>query len=474
MEQGFDLGAFLAEQRAAGEQDSEGSFTVSAERALSKLARFALPGEYDWVLKIVQAINAWEAPEMVVRQTRVATSFTFLPKTMSGLDEQIVKCLQSGTLNNASPIHLLSMALRSLVDQAQLSFVLAIRHHGELGKPIFAGSDTSKMSPETREEWTRLEREGVRLTVSHFRGGESFTGRFTPTIMGIPRRDLEISNILDKRAPLSGTSIVLDGRRVTDLAKHPIWGHSKWSRPLRIATWEAEDETYNNADIPVLVKAKDLQVCPPPAGFLQPWYYLRTAEWTSFRTTARGFFTFRPPQGPHAIVWVRYGVIVERRSVYNQATCTRLLFVLPADQMRSDLSGLAVQIDDQHEAHVCKLAQSLAEDLQTAAGNLHQWTRGAEFAPDAATEPTEHSTAEDLSAGHSIYTVSITPKLDSMRLPVGKFLRKLETLVEPPFIREKILGKWTSKVGEDLKKIAKSLHNRGKRGSLFTKEDVRF
>lgn len=467
MEQGFDLGAFLAEQRAQGQQDSEGSFTVSAERALSKLARFALPGDFDWVLKIVQAVNAWKAPELIVRQTRVATSFTFVPQKMSGLDEEIVQCLQSGSLNNASPVHLLSMALRSLVDQAQLSFVLAIRCNGELGKPIFAGSDTSKMSASTREEWTRLEREGVRLTVSHFKGNESLTGRFIPTLSFIPRRDIEIAQILDQRAYLSGSSIKLDGRRVTDLAKNPLWGHSKWFRPLRIATWDKAEGRYKHADLPVLARAKELQVHPPPVEFRDPWYYLSTVEWVSLRKTARGAFVQRPLAGAHSVIWQRFGVQVEERPIYNHAEYTRLLFVLPSDDLRTDLSGLAVQVDEDEVKRVEGLVKVLVTELEQAAGNVHAWTE--DLGIDSGGLPGEKSDVEeDLSAGHSLYTVSIAPELGKYRLPIGKFLRHLETLVEPPTARQRLLDQWAANVKDDLEQISDSFQKRIERKILIS------
>ena len=56
---GFDLGEYLQQARSEGRQDSEGSFTVAQDKALKKLAHFALPGKFDWVLKVVQAANAW-------------------------------------------------------------------------------------------------------------------------------------------------------------------------------------------------------------------------------------------------------------------------------------------------------------------------------------------------------------------------------------------------------------------------------
>ena len=49
----FDISSFLAGQVAEGELESEGRFTVSQDDAARKLARFSMPFDYAWVLKVV-------------------------------------------------------------------------------------------------------------------------------------------------------------------------------------------------------------------------------------------------------------------------------------------------------------------------------------------------------------------------------------------------------------------------------------
>ena len=183
---GFDLKAYLDEQRNEGRQDSEGAFTVAAEKAALKLAHFSLPGEYDWVLKIIQAVNAWRADRLLVRQSRLATSFYFLPDqgVQAISTAGFINLLTQGTLNNVSPSHMLCMALRSLVDQVNLSFVLAVRLGDVSSQPIFAGDDTSQLDPEVRRVWSALDRDGVRLTVSHFKT-VSYTHLTLPTILRV-------------------------------------------------------------------------------------------------------------------------------------------------------------------------------------------------------------------------------------------------------------------------------------------------
>ena len=60
----FDLGRFLNQQASEGSLDSEGEFTIDHAVAARKLARFAMPDEYSWVLKLVQASVGWKSAEL--------------------------------------------------------------------------------------------------------------------------------------------------------------------------------------------------------------------------------------------------------------------------------------------------------------------------------------------------------------------------------------------------------------------------
>ena len=147
---GVDLRTFLSNQYGEGQVDSEGSFTIASEKALQKLAFFALPHQFDWVLKIVQAVNLWKADSLVVAQSRTATSFTFSPSPQPS-PGSLLNALSSTAMNTSDPVHALAMALRSLVEQVGLSFVLAFRIQGVSGSPIYAGDDTTHLSPRVRE-----------------------------------------------------------------------------------------------------------------------------------------------------------------------------------------------------------------------------------------------------------------------------------------------------------------------------------
>lgn len=80
-----ELEEYLTAQTSEAELDSSGSFTLDRQKALAKLAQFQLPGEYDWSLKVVQAVVASGAPQLVI--TLGSTGTTFEWKEGFGLDE---------------------------------------------------------------------------------------------------------------------------------------------------------------------------------------------------------------------------------------------------------------------------------------------------------------------------------------------------------------------------------------------------
>lgn len=351
MEQGLDLKAFLDSQVQEGVVDSRGAFTVAREKALKKLASYALPGDYDWVLKVVQAVNVWAAPRLVVQQSRVATSFFFCPPAgaIFPSESAIVEALESVALDGENPVHQLAMALRSLVEQCELSFVLAVRQHGAVSKPIFAGADVSGLDSKTREQWTQLEWEGVRLTVSHFKPGESLTGRYVPTFSRQTRRDVEILRQLESLCFASPAPIEVDRRPVARVFPRGDFFQTHYLRPWLLGTLSdsGQGRAVRTWDpVPIRIPRNHLFVSSSLEQRDRPWFLVTGFDWKIYTS---GYVTMVRTLGPlnwrfvpnmHHLYWVRHGVVVEGYRIPGSAA-TLTLF-LPAERLRSDLSGLQV------------------------------------------------------------------------------------------------------------------------------------
>lgn len=452
---GFDLQAFLNDQRSEGVQDSEGSFTVAREKALTKMAHYALPSEYSWVLKVVQAANCWQAEVLEIVQTRVATSFYFNPADPDQLptDEEIISALQSGNLKG--PVGLLGMALCALVQQANLSFVLAVRRGPDTQKPIYAGDDTTLLDSQTREEWTSMARQGVRLTVSHFRGKEGFIGRYTPTIAGVPRRDVEIVRCLEEKAFASHTAITVDRRLLTSVSCSKLGMFEAIYRPFMSGRFEEEkvSDSVVHSPLPDRHIFSKIRLAPPQPG---PHFLICSLEWRVQRALATGEGPFAglpfPPR--HRVYWVRHGVVVAEKNIHNTTSGTCFCLFLPAESHRSDLTGLAIEFEEDEKEKVVRFAgQSARALVQEGTSYL---SRNGNFENEDTGEWTFTAPAEVSisAAGFSVATESLLSIVHYVQKVRDKAIEALNELVQLPGSRSKLIENWKPFVVADLSAVS--------------------
>ena len=463
MEQGFDLKAFLDAQVAEGRVDSEdATFTVAREKALTKIAHFALPDEYDWVLKIVQAVNLWEAPILSIRQSRVATTFYFCPPSDRDFpsESNIVSALDSTALDGDRPVHQLAMALRALVQQCHLSFVLAVRRHGQLGKPIHAGDDTSNLDSATRAEWTHLDKEGVRLTVSHFRGRESFRGRYVPTISFVARRGVEILRILERRCFTSPIPIEVDARRVTRIYPTGDFDLDRRSRPLFHGHLEMKTGKSATASVTLISGYQEKEPVVRPSEYVKaPWFIGLAPEsftLSNFYQRIEGLLSpIKKPQGHfHTFWWVRHGVVVAKfQSRSSQAVGVSYFF--PAEHLRSDLSGLNVALDREFPAPIKATLLAVNKELKhllESGGLVECFSRKT---PEYLEAP-ETSEAVLRRAGYSVFTETIGFAVPSARRSLLRALDTASQLVGQRGNYEELVLDWVWHIWDQVQEVVTS------------------
>lgn len=436
MSEGLDLKAFLESQAAEGKADSIGVFTVAREKALQKLAHFALPSAYDWVLKIVQAANIWQAPRMVVRQTRIATSFYFCPPRGQDFPSEgtIVGALENPVLDHENPVHAIAMALRSLVQQSRLSFVLAVRQDGEMYKPIFAGDDVSSLSPQTREAWAYLTHDGVRLTVSHFQGSESLTGRYLPTFSHQERRDIEILGKLEERCFASAVPIEVDGRILGMVFPRGDYFTTHRQRPLVLGRLVSHSEPKQRLESLQLLTGHicrdNIRVSTSPRHSDRPWFLLTGSdprvESSAYQTLSGmlsplGRATKKKPE--HRVWWTRQGVTVAHYQFegFGDPETSFQLFV-PADHLRTDLTGLEIERDRQQwSKHNAQAPLKLiAADLGLLLGSPE--SRQALLAPVNPTDFAHSQSSEEKvrleGSDGSVFSGDLIPEMPTLGLGV--------------------------------------------------------
>lgn len=459
MENGLDLKAFLESQSSEGVVDSKGAFTVAREKALKKLASFALPGEYDWVLKVVQAVNVWGAPRLVVRQSRVATSFYFCPPAGSVFPSEsaIVGALESVALDRDDPVHQLAMALRSLVEQCQLSFVLAVRQHGATSKPIYAGADISGLDSHTRESWTQMSSEGVRLTVSHFKPNESLTGRYIPTFSKQARRDVHILTTLSQRCFASAVPVEVDSRPVSLVFPRGDYYQSHRLRPLILGRLDPELATAQVQPVSARLPRENLTVSASPERRGTPWFLLTGPDW---KTVTPGYDALanalQPLDRPtevalNTVYWVRHGVTVKGFRILGQVHDLSLSLFLPGEQLRTDLGGLQVDNSLDATAMTSSALKAISDALADQLANGQALRTALTAAPEKVPTNGESASRENVEkAGESAFSRSIAIELPTIGLGVLALLNRATALLEHLPLHDRRLATWADLVEKKL------------------------
>lgn len=341
-----DLGAFLAGQCSEGFLDSEGEFTLDTERAARKLAKFSLPDDYSWVLKLIQAAVAWECPQIKVTQRQEYSSFTFCPPGPLPTPKDVVTTVLQGSLESSAPLDRFSIALRALVEQTGLSFVLGIREQDGEVETLFAGPDTSALAEAERKSWGQLKERGIKVAVSHQLKGEYYTGRYAPRFLLKEHRDLEIAEQLIHKAFVCPVPLTLDARSLTSPLEHPEIGFAKRWRPLCLLPLRSSERLptlplqgpFESGLYPLFADKKiEIPESPdqaPPVGWLL-WQILHPAlefGGDDHKLSGPEFF------------WVQDGIVIAKETAISLNTAgSRAVILLNATGLETDLTGFALK-----------------------------------------------------------------------------------------------------------------------------------
>lgn len=413
----FDIGEFLAQQVAEGDVESQGEFTVSQEKAARKLGRLALPFNYAWVLKIVQAAVAWKSSRIEVRQYRTFTVFAFLPPDSKDLpsEEQLVGTLLSRKVSDETPLALFCHGLRGLVEQAGLSFRLILNDGDGEFRPIHAGPDATALAEEERSVGLGLA-PGVRLLVGHLPLDQFFMVRYVPKPFLSERADLKIARTLDRYCFLCPVPLILDGRRVDRLLAHPQWGFRSGRRPVALTPFRCS--AFPSALVPKEFEEKLIAVQTHPRRAQRTydgnrngnvWLYLDGLDPSrepGQLTELKGAVSRR-----HNLLFVCRGVVVGR---YVTSISTRhlgLTVIVAAEGFDTDLSGLSLIHDDRMEEAIRQLMGLVSRRLTQLGANPDVFVND---------QPDEHSADDDTSYQLAVESHREAAALVGTRFPAVK------------------------------------------------------
>lgn len=346
---------YLANLRQKGTLDSEGTFTVAGCRAVGKLALFLLAKESDWILKIVQAACVAGCSDLRVKQTRISTQISLVlpyPLDFTAFE----RGLTSPTpITDAPGIEELYCGLRAVGVGQLRDWVLRAQAGGQV--TILSCSDglVSAERLESDEPASR-DRTDLILGVAYPRGQRGKIG-------GLVRFGEAVQNehlALLTRGRACPIPLFLDGRRLDDLNVPGLVSAletraflginlppSDGSLSIRVPNGLSPSPQFQFQDRFCESKPYCLSAIPESrtARSLQRWYFNYTTSRETFNSGSSSFY-FQDVPSPSRICLLRHGVVVAEKNIGIVHPISAEIF-LPADHLRSDLTGLQVRPTDE-------------------------------------------------------------------------------------------------------------------------------
>ena len=350
-----ELDSYLSLMREPGQIDSEGVFTISGLKAIGKLGSSLLRNKEDWILKVIQAACVGGASSLNITQTKSSTQIRYLiPHEFSMPD--LERALTAPLTESENPgLNELASGLRALDMGQNRDWVAKVHVRGQVF--LIGCSDSSISSRRTHAERDIGEQTDISLGISYPAGESGKIG-------GLVRFGTAIQNehsILLAKARACPIPLFLDGRRIDDLfesrkesvyLEHSFLGvmASKPDSDLSIQIpgalkenegFQVQDRFATNAPFYLPPFPEDRK-----ASALLRWHYNYEIFHDSTKKKNReGSFSFAAVPTPSRIHLVRHGVVVGTGILGITHPISVNIF-LPAEHLRSDLSGLTAKTTD--------------------------------------------------------------------------------------------------------------------------------
>lgn len=362
----FDLSAFLAEQQSVGVSQGEGGFTVSHEKAAQKMAKYSLPREFAWVLKIVQAAMAAKCTSITVTQSRTSSTFLFEMEDRALLPtmQELVRAILQLTLESEKFVDRLGAALRMLVEKSHQSFLLRIDRGEGDPQSMYAGVYYGEMSEGERSKEKAQWQHPLCLRINHVAHTEE--NRFLLNLLPVKDQTVPLLLELERYAYVSPIPITLDGRRLDGILRTGALTWSARKKPIRAAGLEIPGDD----DPP-------FSICP---GFANRVFTLNepsqgAASEDEEQRLSEAYFVLSLTTGrsrQHAlertrrcfVCWVRDGVVVEEELLGCATHSLGLRVYVCANDIGSDLTGFQLSKNQTYRGRRERLLNRLRRVLE--------------------------------------------------------------------------------------------------------------
>ncbi|MBS2036276.1 hypothetical protein JST97_14895 [bacterium] len=356
-----ELEEFLQTQLQDAQKDSSGSFTLSREKALEKLAAFQLQGAQSWLLKIVQAVVVARAEELVVRQTGTDTEFHFKLEPAWSLEQVEEAFYETEASQNLALDHLKRGLWHISIHKLRPFLLVAPGWNAGL---VWTGRELRRTPV--------VPRATVYLAVSHRTVQE---GKGIPLLRNIEAAsgNAAVLSELRERAFTCAVPLKVDNRRLDALQACPGYGMGKNSYPVYLG--------FLTGDLP------GLAVPPATLGEYRP---LQSGDSTvskvfhhqtrlpahvgvaclitaHLRQVERNrSLVWETYHNHSSLFWVRDGVVVDRDHLGLGTGSISCALFASAEGLRSDLSGFQLARDDAYRQRTAEVIATFAPFLEQA------------------------------------------------------------------------------------------------------------
>lgn len=364
MEAPSQLESFLNTHRSDGQVLEEGSFTLAREKALTKLAGFRLPYEGAWAVKVVQCASAVHGQTGIrIQQTARETRFGFDCPAEWSLDQVEAAFFTPEPGEDRALNHLMS-ALWTVGVGKKRGFLLTLPTLTE--GLLWDGVVVHRLPLEAPV--------GCSLTVSHRPSDHSLKDWLTQPGLA-SRLNAEVSTALAERCYTSPVPLYLDRRRLDGIHLCPTHGWTGDSFPFYLSFLQMNARvrvppgTFDN------LQAAGKKDAISPGLHVMSVAALESLKQTNgagaimlvaahaSRATSRRYSKWETRSSPSVCYWIRDGAVVDSNimDVPNKA-CSVALF-LDADDLQSDISGLAVVADAAKAERMVNAARQVKDRL---------------------------------------------------------------------------------------------------------------
>lgn len=332
------LSEFLSGQYQQGKTDSEGTFTLAAGQALTKMAKAALPFQEAWILKAIQAGVASGAEAVIISLFsdgvdvelvgQESWDAELLGDQLQSFDDSAIPGLQ----------HLIS-ALRDQLKEEH-EFILTFK--GQTTVLHWNGEELEVEAVESPRAETKLSVDTSVEAGSHQAG-------ITLQAMENARIFLTIAD----NAHLCPIPLIVDGRRV-DAVDHVGAEHGRYAVPLSLGwhkgelnnlpitpSWSNKTRRTSWTGLPLNLKTYSARPQRGAEGrhLVEALWVVRAHFGSSGEGQKRYWASAKASSG---VYFVRDGVVVDQHLLWAGAEHVTFDLYLSADSLKHDLTGFAL------------------------------------------------------------------------------------------------------------------------------------